>query len=312
MMLRNTIKLGFANASNIWKLLLYRFLCLLCVLGLTTVIAWPIINVLIKDNFFVNLQKSFEGMIFNINFEKLFLTIDNVFKNFAEIIANHGLVLQSILCLIFVIVLISFLEEYASLSIHDCVGGYMSSLTKYGFTNCYISNFGKSTLLALSKLVTSLPINLIIWLGSYFLASTLYAKIGVFAVVLSFFLLILFVSLKHTIFCGWKPAYLIHNERVFVSLKRGIRMVLKRFFRTLSGFLILMLAIFIINIFALTFTAGVGLLVTLPLSTILIVILEQVVYRELLGMRYYIDAEHIISPKKLEQQDSFSKMKDII
>ena len=312
MILRNTIKLGFANISNIWKLLLYRFLCLLCVLGLTTVIAWPIINVLIKDNFFINLQKSFEEMIFNINFEKLFLTIDKVFKNFAEIISNHGLVVQSIVYLIFVVVLISFLEEYASLSIHDCIGGYMSSLTKYSFTNCYVSNFGKSTLLALSKIITSLPINLIIWFGSYFLASTLYAKIGVFAIILAFFLLIVFVSLKHTIFCGWKPAYLIHDEKVFVSLKRGVKMVSKRFFRTFSGFLILILSLFIINIFALTLTVGVGLLVTLPLSTLLVAIFEQVVYRELLGMRYYIDADHIISPKKLEQQDRFSKMKDII
>ena len=312
MMLKNTIKLGFANASNIWKLLLYRFLCLLCVLGLTTVIAWPIINVLIKENFFVSLQKSFEDMVFNINFEKLFLTVDKVFKSFADIISSHGLVAQTVLCTVFVVILVSFLEEYASLSIHDCIGGYMSSLTKYGFTNCLVLNFGKSTLLALSKLITSLPLNLIIWIGSYFIASTLYSKIGVFAIILAFFVLLVFVSLKHTIFCGWKPAYLIHNERVFASLKRGIRITFKRFFKTLSSFLILILSIFIINIFALTFTAGVGLLVTLPLSTILLAIYEQVVYREMLGMRYYVDSEHIISPKKLEQQDSFSKMRDII
>ena len=188
----------------------------------------------------------------------------------------------------------------------------MSSLTKYSFTNCYVSNFGKSTVLALSKLITSLPLNLFIWLGAYFLASTLYPKIGVLAIVLTFFLLILFVSLKHTVFCGWKPAYLIHDEKVFVALKMGVKSSFKRFFRTLSGFLVLIISLFIINIFALTLTVGVGLLVTLPLTTILIAILEEVVYREVLGMRYYVDAEHIITPKKLEQQDRFSKIKDII
>ena len=312
MMLKNTIKLGFANASNIWKLLLYRILCLLCVLGLTTVIAWPIISVLIKDNFFVNLQKSFEEMLFNLNFEKLFVTIDKVFKNFAEIISNHNLVLQTILCLIFVVMLISFLEEFASLSLHQCVGGYMSSLTKYGFTNSYVSNFGRAALLAFSKLATTLPLNLLIWLGAYFMASTLYAKIGVFAIILTFFVLILAVSLKHTVFCGWKPAYMIHDADVFVALKKGILTICKRFFKTLSEFLVLTLSAIILNVFALTFTAGVGLLFTLPLTTLMIVILEEVVYRDSLGMRYYVDNEHFVTPKKLEQRDSFAKMKDII
>ena len=41
-------------------------------------------------------------------------------------------------------------------------------------------------------------------------------------------------------------------------------------------------------------------------------IIGEVMYFESLGMRFYVDAEHIVSPKKLEQQDSFSKVKDII
>ena len=111
MLLKNTLRLTFSNASNIWKLLLYRFLCLLCVLGLTTVVGWPIINVLIKDNFFVNLQNSFEGMLFNLSFENLFVVIDSTFGNLVSIISNHNLAIQAILCGVFVLLIISFLEE---------------------------------------------------------------------------------------------------------------------------------------------------------------------------------------------------------
>ena len=312
MFLKNTIKLTFVNSSNIWKILLYRILCILCVLGLTTVIAWPIINVLIKDNFFVNLQKSFEDMLFNLNFEKLFLTVDKVFKNLAEIISNHGYAVQAVLVAVFDVILISFLEEYASLAVHQSVGGYMSSLTRYSFTNGYVSNFGKATFLALLRTATTLVINIVLWVGMYFLASTLYAKIGVIAIVITFMLALLLVSVKHTVFCGWEPAYLIHDETVLASLKMAVSVVCKKFFKVLSSFVILLLAVFILNIFALTFTAGVGLLVTLPLTTLMLIILDEVVYRELLGMRYYVDSEHIVTPKKLEQQDSFSKVKDII
>jgi len=311
-MLKDTFKLSFVNSNNIWKLLLYRILCLLGVLGLTTVIAWPIINVLIKDNFFVNLQNSFESMIFTLNFEKLFLTVDNVVKDFINIISANGLLVQSILCGIFVIILISFLENYAKMSLHQNVYGYMSSLTKYGFTNSYISYFGKATLVGLASLITILPINLIIWVGAYLLASSLYAKIGVFAIILTFLLLILVVPLKNTFFAGWLPAIIVNNEPVFKSLKIGFVAAIRKFFKAYSSFLIYTVGIFMLNILALALTAGVGLLVTLPLTTLMSIILGEVMYFEALGMRYYVDSEHIVSPKRLEERDSFAKVKDII
>lgn len=312
MMLKNTAKLTFANASNIWKLLLYRIICLLCVLGLTTIIAWPIINTLIKENFFVNLQTSFEKMLFNLNFEDLFLTIDKTFKNFADIISANNYVVWAILCFALDLILFTFLEGYASLSIYENVNGYMGSLTKYGFTNSYVSNFGKATLQNLASLITTLPINLIIWFGAYFLASSLYEKVGVFAIIMILFLLIVLVALKDTFFSGWKSALVIHNEPVFKSLKMGVKAVSRRFFRTFASYLILVAFIFAINVFSITLLAGVGLFVTLPLSTILCIIFNQVMYYESLGMRYYVDSEHIISPKRLEEQDRFAKVKDII
>ena len=312
MILKDALKLSFTNSNNIWKLLLYRFLCSLAILGLTTVIAWPIINVLIKDNFFVNLQKSFEDMLFTLSFEKLFLTIDNVIKNFNNIISSNSLVVQTILCGVFVVVLISFMEGYAKMALHQSVYGYMSSLTKYGFTNSYIANFGKATLLNLVMLITILPINILVWGGSYLMASALYPKIGVFAIVLTFFLLIVIVALKNAFFAGWLPAKIVHNEPVFKSLKLGFKATIRIFLKSISSFLIFTLGVFMLNIFAFAFTAGVGLLITIPMTTLMLIIMGEVMYFESLGMRYYVDGEHIISPKKFEERDKFAKVKDII
>ena len=311
-MLKDTLKLSFVNSANIWKLLLYRFLCLLCVLGLTTVISWPIINALIKNNFFVNLQGSFESMLFTLNFEKLFSSIDSVLKDFWNIIVTNGLVVQTIINASLLVILVSFLEQYANVALNQCVYGYMSSLTKYGFTNSYILNFGKATVLGIAKLVIILPLNILVWLGAYLMASNLYAKIGVFAIILTFFLLIVVVAIKNTFFAGWVPASIVHGESTLKSLKMGFSAVKRNFFKKYSSYLILTLAVFMVNIFAFAFTAAVGLLVTLPLTTLLFVIMGQVMYFETLGMRYYTDAEHIISPKKLEERDSFEKVKDII
>ena len=311
-MLKDTLRLSFGNSSNIWKILLYRFLCLLCVLGLTTVIAWPIINVLIKENFFTELKDAFENMLFTFNFEKLFLTIDNVFKSFASIISSNGLTVQAIISEIFVVILALFLEGYAKMAVHQSVYGYMSSLTKYGFTNGFVANFGKATLLNLTKIVTLLPLNILIWGGAYLFASKLYAKIGVFAIILTFLLLTILVSLKNTFFAGWLPASIVHAKPVFASLKLGVVAVCKKFLISFSSFLIFTVGAFILNIFALVFTAGVGLLVTLPITTLVGIILGEVIYFDATGMRYYVDSDRIITPKRLEERDSFSKVKDII
>ena len=311
-MLKDMLKLSFVNSNNIWKLLLYRFLCLLCVLGLTTVIAWPIINVLIKNDFFINLQNSFESMIFTLNFEKLFLTVDSVVKDFASIISANGLVVQTILCGVFVLALTSLLEDYAKVALHQNVYGYMSSLTKYGFTNSYIANFGKATLLGLVKLITVLPVNLFIWVGAYLFASTLYAKIGVFAIVLILLILMLVLPIKDTFIAGWIPAMIVSGEPVFKSLKMSFKTAVRSFIKKYSSFLIYTVAVFMLNLLALALTAGVALLVTLPLTTVMTAILGEVMYFETLGMRYYVDSEHIMSPKKLEERDSFEKLKDII
>ena len=97
-----------------------------------------------------------------------------------------------------------------------------------------------------------------------------------------------------------------------MSLNKGAGAVLKKFFRALSNYLVLVIVGLIINVFALTFTAGVALFVTLPLSTLIFVLADQVMYYEAMGMRFYVDGDHIISPKKLEQQDKIAKVKYII
>ncbi|MGN1222213.1 MAG: hypothetical protein ACI4TT_03170, partial [Christensenellales bacterium] len=123
MTFKNTFKLILSNFSNTWKLLLYRIICVLCVLGLTTVVAWPIINVLIKENFFVNLQTSFESLLFNLNLENLFLCVDNIIKNLYQIVLDNGYLTQTVLSVIFVAVIFAFLDGYAKVSISESCNG---------------------------------------------------------------------------------------------------------------------------------------------------------------------------------------------
>lgn len=312
MMFKSTLKLSFTNFKRVWKLLLFRICYLLCVLGLTTVFAWNIIEALIKDNFFVNLQNSFKELAFNLDFSKLFLTVDSTVSGLVDIIKNGNFIVQAILCVAFAIFFCAFFEAHGKMALHIGINGYMNSMVQYGFANSFVANFGKASLYALAFMITELPITLAIVFGVYFFASGLLSSLGMFAILLACILLVLLLSVKKTFFSCWLPAIAVNGEGVFKSLAKGVKAVSKAFCKALLSFAVFTTLGVVFSLFSVTFTFGIGLVLVMPLWTLIDATLGQVVYYESYGMRYYVDSDEIISPKKLEQQDKFAKVKDII
>lgn len=312
MMLKNTLKLSFTNFKQVWKMLLFRICYLLCVLGLTTVFASNIIEALIKENFFVNLKQSFKELAFNLDFSKMFGAINSLTAQLVDVIKNGGFVARAILCGIFAVFFCAFFEAHGRMALHTSINGYMNSMVQYGFANSFVSNFGKATQYALANMVTELPITLAILVGTYFFASGLYSKLGMFSVVIACILLITFLSLEKALFCGWLPALVINGEGIFRSLAKSAKSTAKYFGKTFLAFAILVCFGVMCSLFSVTFTLGIGLVIVLPAWAVIDAIFGQVCYYECYGMRYYVDSDEIISPKRLEQQDKFAKVKDII
>ena len=311
-MLKNILKLSFTNFKEVWKLLLYRFVYFLFVLGLTTVASYNIIVTLIKENFFVNLQATFKELAFNLDFSKIFDAINLTFKDFSNIVSTNQLVAQSIICLVCVILVVSFFEILSRVSLHNNANGYMNSMVQFGFANSYVSNFGKSVLYWLVYIITELPITIAIFAGTYFFASKLSSPLGFWAVLLAVIILIVCFAIKKMIFGGWIPSLIINGKRVFRSFIYGLKANFKNFVKVFLIYLFFESLGVLLSIFSLTFTFGIGLFVVMPLWTIEEILVSQVAYYEAYGMRYYVDSDEIITPKRLEQQDKFAKVKDII
>lgn len=311
-MLKNIIKLSFTNFKEVWKLLLYRFVYFLFVLGLTTVASYNIIVTLIKENFFVNLQTNFKDLAFNLDITKIFNAINLTFKDFSNIVYSNQLVVQSILCLICVIFVISFFEVLSRVSLHNNANGYMNSMVQFGFANSYVSNFGKSVLYWLVYIITELPITLAILAGAYLFASKLSVVLGFWSVLLAVVIIIVCFAIKKMIFGGWIPSLIINGKKVFRSFIYGLKANFKNFIKVFLIYLFFESLGVLLTIFSLTLTFGVGLFIVMPLWTLEEILVAQVAYYESYGMRYYVDSEEIITPKRLEQQDKFAKVKDII
>ncbi len=309
-MFKNTFKLLINNFSSVWKILLYKIIVFICIMGLTTVVSLPIINTLINQGFFGFLQENLSKMFLNFNFNNLIEILILIAKKFYEIIVNANLMPLFLAVGIVSVTLYYFVDGLCTLPVTDDVRSFMSTTLKLGFMNCYVANFGKSVKYGLVKLITIYIWDLIIAFGAvgiYILLSKSFI-----APLICILYVLLMIALKITITAGWEVSMAVNNYGVFTAIKKGTKAICRKFLSIFSNSLVISVLLFILNMFAVFFTFGVALVIILPMSLLTIIIFKNVVYYECLGMRYYCDGQNIIMPKKLEEQDKFSKVKNII
>ena len=310
-MLKNSIKVLFGNLTTSWKVLLYKIIVLICVLGLTTVIIVPIISLLIKEGFFAELFNVFNELTFNFNLEKLILGVKYIIVNFWNIIVLNNLQVFAMLIGILFVLLYYFVSGFYRLAVGECLNGYMGSFAKLSFTYSIVGNLKKSALYSLVRLITRLPSAVIIIVIGSLIFSSLSGMLSLATIVTISYFIIMFSLLK-TLFAGYECAIIKQDAGVFEAFKKSFKLTKQRFLRTLSDNIIITLFSFLLIMLSIFFTLGVGLLVVLPLIYMLNLSYSFVLYYDSLGSRYYLDSNNIFTPKKLEEHDSFKKVQDII
>lgn len=312
MMFKNTIRLAFSNFITTWKILLYKVIVIFCVLGLTSVAGWNIINTLINNGFFAEVKILFSDLLFNINFVSLYEAIASTLQNLTNILTANKLVVEASLVFGGFLIVFFYVSGLSNLAVTNIISGYMSSSARFGFNNMFVASLSKSMFVQVFRTIIYLPVIV----GILLLSLKVYESLMAVSVILSLFLTTLIIvvlfSLLITVFSGVLPALAVHDCNPISASIKGFKAVSRRFWRTFSTSLALVICLLAINLFALSFTYGVGLLITLPLSQLVILIFGTVMYYGSNGMRYYTDNTTIVDTKKLEQQDRVSKAKNII
>ena len=311
-MFKSTFKLLLNNFSMVWKILLYKLIVFVCVLGLTTVVSLPIINQLINQDFFVYVQENISNIFLNFNLNNLIDIAVAVIQNFWKIVTDANLIPLTIIVGVLAVIAYYFISGLYRLAVVDDVHAFMSSNLKLGFMNCYISNFGKSIKLQLIKLPTEFLLDAIIIFSAGFMYYGLAQVALAIAPLLTMIYVLVMFSLKITLIAGVETALIANNVGFIKAIKNNFKAIKRKFITIFSNTLMLLTIILFLNMFALFFTFGATLILTLPISSLLLVIFKNVVYYECTGMRYYNDSDTIMMPKKLEEQDKFSRVKDII
>ena len=301
-----------AKFSSIWELILYYiFVC-----AILFALIFPFAGDLNESlQIGGHLDKLYKCAInFNVStnlfslLKLLYNSIVGVFINFIAMFATNTFVAiytSVVLCFV-----MPFLFDLSKLPLEESIYGYMSSLTRYGFLHSFIRKFSKSARLSLFKTLITMPINLLfVYIFVLTLKVTTFgAEFAIATPFIAVAVMCILASIKVTLFAGWIPAIVVYDCNMFVGLKKGFKAVFRRFWRTLSTALIMMVLIFAVNYLFSSF----AFIISIPISIMLLNIFEMVMFYGSQGRRYYVDLDTIVSPKKLEEIDSFRKIKNII
>lgn len=316
MIFKNTFKLLLTNFSLTYKILIYKLIVLLLALGIAVTIGSPFLMHLTEIDFFSYILNQTVNLFENINIGNIFIYFKDIFnqviilfKNLETNLLINGIVATSAFFLIYF--LIGSLSE---LAVINCLNGNMSSKTKLSFFKSLISKMAKSFAMNVVKLILSIPYIICVGLLFYF-SFKFYDIYGNFIkIIIPFLLFIAFVfitSFYLSLMLGFPSSIIVNDEGIFKSLKRGFCAIKKKYIRVLSTSIMVVFVLTIFNIFFAVFSFFAGLILTLPISSLVISLFKIVSYYESNGMRYYV-GEQIRSPLKVGEQDKMKKLKYIV
>lgn len=313
MLFKNSIKILFSNFNIVWKMMLYLLLAFLFWGLVIFLLATPIVKMIDTAGFFNRFVDLYTEFLTSLNLTSLFDSIAQLFdeviifisENMSELwpyfIALGGV------CLVVMPISINLICMPSCTSLHL----YMGSLARQGLGVSFKENLGKNFKIQLAYYITTLPINLL-GIGLLFASFRLLNISWIVTLVIVFCIIILFIlftSFKCSLFSSWIPMAVVSNFGVWKSLRASVKLVFKKFGRVYGNAIGIVLTLLCVNVALCVFSFMVGLIITIPISILLINIFGMACVYEGQGMRYYVDIYNVITPKKKEDSD---KLKDML
>ena len=308
MMFKNSIKLLCANFDKVWKLLVFHILCFALCFGFLCVFYNLYTDAAVLAWESTNLPEVFKtGTFYGFTVSNVLIGIVDMLYIFFQTIFVQSVFGGIYFCIIIFYVL-PFLTNIGKYVINEMMYGFMSSAQKQSFTGTFLRTLRKSSQFASIKTLYSIPFNALI----------IFSMIGLAKIqnnVFDYLLPLIFVivpsvlfAFKQTFSAGWSPAMVVFDVGVCKAFRIGSKAMLRRGARVFStAFVIFLLAI------VLSLILGIySIIIILPIAFPLVDIFEMTAFFSSQGMRFYVDYDTILSPKKLEEVDKIEKAKFIL
>lgn len=306
MSFKNSIKILLNNFSAVWKVLFYKTIVFIIGLALMAGLVLPnvitIINSLSGTGIVQNTRNILDAFIARVdlteNIEAFKTSLEAVSLVLTE---NAGRLIASYISIGGIFIFSNLLSGMSELVVSDMINADMSANAKYGFSSRFIITLGKNLRYQTVRLLTEIPIFIIITYVVWTVFSFLFSYIAVFALFFAFVIGILLVSITQVFFCCWLPEITVNKTGSFDAIRMGFKLVKPIYWNLLSSFAFINILLLFTNIMLAFFTCGAGLLISIPMSTLLMVIFRMVTYYDIKNLKYYTDSNTIITPVNSEE-----------
>lgn len=308
MMFKNSARLLFTNFDKVWKLLVYHILSIAIAFGLVAVFYQDYLSIATFAYDEADMASVFQaGTLYGSSIPAALTSI----TNFVIIFFNELFVIsvgKGIYFCFVVFFLFPILFNVGKYVVCEMMYGYMSSCRKQSFTGTFIKTLGSSMIYSLVKVIYSLPFNVLVALSMWGLTRV---QNPTFDYIMPFAFVIIpaiLLGIKSLLNAGWAAAKVVYNHNIFTSFTIGIRAVFRHAVEVFStNFIFYLLAIVLSVVLG-----AYSLIIILPLLSPLVYIFEMVMFFSSQGMRFYVDADNIVSPKKLEEVDRIEDAKYLL
>jgi hypothetical protein len=263
----------------------------------------PVVRALREAGITNKISGLFSG-IFSGSVNSVGGSIQEIFGEISEMFAgDKHLTRLTVAMFIVVVVVYKILIGFYELPVYSVLEGAMSSGVKLGFITRFVSNLGRSGTYVFVKNISTTVYDAVFFTGIYFITRLFFIPDGVAAgiSVLSVYVVLL-LAFRYTFIAFWGMEVAVNRAPVFASLKMSFKKSAKNFGSVFLSFLGIWAIILVINLFIGIFTFGIGLIATVPVSMLLVCVLNAALYYEKTARRYYVGGE-IITPIGRKSRD---------
>lgn len=300
----NSIKLFFSNWDKVLKLFLFyivAFALTACLL-IPTYIVFKDVFVEVFTDAGVKFSLSVIGANFGVNFHNFILALINCL-----ILCFNSNAALSIYTVVVIYIILPFFLNLGKFVTCEMLYGYMSSKNKRGFFSALFKSLhkdlGYALLRSLYACVWYVGLTAAVFALGYINNVTFQTYYLVLCVFLTTVLIFTFVKVTLT---AWAPSTIVFDCSVFGGFGRGLKVVSRRPAKTFFiAFCIMFFCIALCYIFY-------PFVILIPVIASLLCTFDMINFFTCQGMRYYINSDIILTPKRLEEVDSINKAKYIL
>lgn len=290
---RHALSLTISNIGLIVKVFLYTTVLILIGVAVFVSVTDPILEAMDEDIDLADEIREDFDLFFSGNREAGHSLNEGLKIFFSH---NSAEITRAVVLYVVIFVLMRLGVSFALVPAAYVLYNKMSSNFNSGFLNAMIAMAGKGALFALTYTAITVPLDILIFIGTYFIASWLFNAINVIGLLIALLIALALYALRISLFGRWIPLTICENMKFADSCKAFFGdFKFSEVKEVYPSFLALLVSVCGIVASTAVFTVGVVPIAIVPAAFVGYNAITLVAYFNETKRKYYID-ERIVSP----------------